>query len=99
MIAKQNSSVHAKRIGPNLNPDLSRVLLRPFNPATEHIARRIVTRAMTLSDPDVAQLLENVLSEFEDRHEQVKQLLRRRFTQVQRFVNGNGPISQEREAL
>jgi predicted GH43/DUF377 family glycosyl hydrolase len=99
MIAKRNSSVHAKRIGPNLNPDLSRVLLRPFNPATEDIARRIVTRAMTLSDADVTELLEHVLSEFEDRHEQVKQLLRRRFTQVQHHVNGNGPITSDREAL
>ena len=65
MTAKKSSTVHAKRVGPNLNPNLSRVLLRPFHPTTEDIARRIVLRAMALPDEEVAQLLEQVLGEFE----------------------------------
>jgi predicted GH43/DUF377 family glycosyl hydrolase len=99
MTAKSNSAVHARRIGPNLNPDLSRVLLRPFHPTTEDIARRIAARAMTLSEDEVVRLLEEVLGEFEDRHEQVKQLLRRRFTQVRHYQAGTIAISPEREAL
>jgi predicted GH43/DUF377 family glycosyl hydrolase len=99
MNAKSIPRVHAKRIGPNLNPDLSRVLLRPFHPASEESARRIVARAMALSDEDVGRLLDQVLGEFEDRHEQVKRILRRRFAQVRQYLAGPRQLSDDREAL
>ena len=99
MTAKKSSTVHAKRVGPTLSPDLSRVLLRPFHPTTEDIARRIVLRAMTLSDEEVAQLVEEVLGEFEDRHEQVKQLLCNRFKQVRHYLADPREPSPERQAL
>ena len=99
MSATTSLSVHAKRVGPTLNPDLSRVLLRPFNPKTEDIARRIVARAMTLPEEEMTHLLDNVLGEFEDRHEEVKQLLRKRFLQVRHYLEGPDEISDEREAL
>lgn len=44
------STVHATRIGPTLVPDRSRVLMRPFRPTTEDIARRIVAQIMALSE-------------------------------------------------
>ena len=37
-------TVHAKRRGPMLTPDRSRVLMRPFYPSSDDIARRIVAR-------------------------------------------------------
>jgi predicted GH43/DUF377 family glycosyl hydrolase len=74
-------------------------LLRPFHPTTEDIARRIVARAMTLSEEDVNRLLEQVLGEFEDRHEQVKQLLRNRFRQVHHYLAAPAELTPEREAL
>jgi len=99
MTVKKSSTVHAKRVGPNLNPNLSRVLLRPFHPTTEDIARRIVLRTMALPDEEVAQLLEQVLGEFEDRHDQVKQLLRNRFRQVRHYLANPCELSPERQAL
>jgi len=99
MTAKKSSTVHAERVGPTLSPDLARVLLRPFHPTTEDIARRIVLSAMTLSDEEVAQLLEQVLGEFEDRHEQVMQLLRNRFMQVRHYLPDRRELSPERQAL
>src|SRR5262245_24621437 len=99
MNTKRACKVHVKRIGPNLTPDASRVLLRPFHPTTEDIARRIVARTMTLSEGEVSRLLEQVLGEFEDRHEQVKQLLRGRFTQVRHYLADPRELSEEREAL
>ena len=44
-------SVHARRIGPTLSPDRSRVLMRPFYPSSDDIARRIVARVLALYDP------------------------------------------------
>src|SRR5690242_1355451 len=99
MTAKKSSAVHAKRVGPTINPNLSRVLLRPFHPTNEDIARRVVLRVMTLSDEGVAEVLEQVLGEFEDRHEQVKQLLRNRFVQVRHYLADPREPSPERQAL
>ncbi len=70
------ATVHARRIGPNLTPDRARVLLRPFNPATEEIARRIVLRVMGLPDEEVTRQRARLLGEFEDRHEHLEELLR-----------------------
>ena len=69
--------IHAKRIGPTLVPDRSRVLMRPFYPTTDDIARRIVARVMALPDEEVARLLSQVLGEFADRHEHVEKFFRK----------------------
>ena len=55
-------------------PDRSRVLMRPFYPTSDDIARRIVARVMALPDEEVARLLGRVLGEFADRHEHVEKI-------------------------
>ena len=95
----RTTTVHAKRIGPTLTPDRSRVLLRPFHPTTEDIARRIIGRVFTLSDEEVARRLGQVLGEFEDRHEHVEQLLRNRFIEVRRYLDNAAAPSPGRQAL
>jgi len=92
-------AVHAKRIGPTLTPDRSRVLMRPFYPSTDDIAWRIVARVKALSDEDVARLLGQVLGEFEDRHENVAHIFRNRFLQVRRYLGDAQESSAERQAL
>jgi len=79
-------TVHARRIGPTLTPDRSRVLMRPFYPGSDDIARRIVARVLALPDEDVARLLSQVLGEFDDRHEQVEGFFRKRFAQVRHYL-------------
>jgi predicted GH43/DUF377 family glycosyl hydrolase len=91
--------VHAKRIGPTLTPDRSRVLMRPFYPSTDDIARRIVARILALSDEEVARLLSQVLGEFADRHENVVQIFRNRFLQVRRYLGDAREFPPERQAL
>ena len=92
-------SVHARRIGPTLTPDRSRVLMRPFYPSSDDIARRIVARVLALSEEDVARLLSQVLGEFEDRHEQVEGFFRKRFAQVGHILGEAWETSPERQAL
>ncbi len=99
MTTMTSKSVHAKRIGPTLTPDRSRVLMRPFYPVSDDIARRIVARVLALSDEEVTQLLSQVLGEFVDRHEHVEQLLRDRFIEVNRELDGVQAPSPERQAL
>lgn len=95
----KNTSPHAKRIGPTLLPDRSRVLMRPYYPSTEAIARRIVARVMALAEEDVVRLLGQVLGEFEDRHINVTRLLRNRFEQVRHLLEPGTRPSPERQAL
>ena len=61
MTQSTSPTVHAKRIGPTLAPDCSRVLIRPFQPTSEDIALRIISRVMALSDDQVSRLLHGVL--------------------------------------
>jgi predicted GH43/DUF377 family glycosyl hydrolase len=82
-----------------LIPDRSRVLMRPFYPSSDDIARRIVSRVLALSDEEVARLLSQVLGEFEDRHEGVEQLFRNRFGQVRHYLGEAWAPSTERQAL
>jgi len=95
----KKKSVHVRRIGPVLTPDRSRVLLRPFHPTSEELARRLVARVLGLSGEEVARLLQLVLGEFADRHAALERYLRDRFVDVKRHLGGAEEPSPERQAL
>jgi len=73
--------------------------MRPFYPTSDDVARRIVARVMALSDKAVAQLLGQVMGEFEDRHENVEKIFRRRFVEVSHYLGEELEPSVERQAL
>jgi predicted GH43/DUF377 family glycosyl hydrolase len=101
MTKQTSSTLHAKRIGPILVPDRSRVLMRPFRPTTTDIARRVVARVMALPEEEVARLLTRVLGEFSNRHEHVEKIFSTRFEQVKIYLEPDAqPLSSpEREML
>jgi predicted GH43/DUF377 family glycosyl hydrolase len=92
-------TVHAKRIGPSLAPDPSRVLMRPFRPTTDDIARRIAARVMALPDEQVTGLLGQVLGDFAERHEQMEAIFHKRFEQVKIYLEPGAQLSPERQLL
>ncbi len=92
-------TLHAKRIGPTITPDRSRVLMRPFRPTTDDIAARIIKRVMTLSDEQAARLEGQVLGEFGDRHEQVETIFRKRFEQVKIDFKLTAQLSPQQQML
>lgn len=92
-------TIHVKRIGPTLVPDRFRVLVRPFYPTSNDIARKIVTRVMTLSEEEIAKLLSRVMGEFADRHEYMEKIFRDRFTQVCRYLGETWESSPDRQIL
>jgi predicted GH43/DUF377 family glycosyl hydrolase len=99
MIQNTRPTLHAKRIGPTILPDRSRVLMRPFRPTTDDIARRIVARVMALPDEAVARLLGQVLGEFSNRHERVEEFFRGQFEQVSLYLEAGMAPSPERRML
>src|ERR1700747_12559 len=92
-------SVKVRRVGPTLLPDESRVLLRPFYPTSDDIARRIVAHVMALSDKGVTDLLDQVMREFGNRHENVRKTLHKRFLEVRHHLGEVWEPSLERQAL
>jgi predicted GH43/DUF377 family glycosyl hydrolase len=92
-------SLHAKRIGPTLTPDRSRVLMRPFCPTSDDIARQIIARIMALPDGQVARLEGQVLGEFADRHQQVEDFFLKRFEEVKIFLDPGAQPSPQRQKL
>ena len=95
----KTNPVHAKRIGPTLTPDRSRVLMRPFRPSTDDIARRIVAQVMSLPEAQVARVLGEVLGEFGDRHHAVENFFLNRFQQVRHYLAGEQRTSAKRQML
>lgn len=91
--------LHARRIGPTLVPDRSRVLMRPFRPTTEDIARRIVAQVMALSEAEAARVLAGVRAEFADRHHGVEGFFQKQFVRVGHLVMGPRTLSPVRRAL
>jgi predicted GH43/DUF377 family glycosyl hydrolase len=86
-------------MGPTLTPDRARVLLRPFHPTSDEIARRIVGRVLALPEDEVERLAQVVLDEFMDRHEHVADRLRARYLEVRRHLDGAPEPTPTRQVL
>src|SRR5206468_1772512 len=93
------TSIEIKRTGVTLCPDRARVLVRPFNSLGEKRATNICARVMALPEGEVHTLLEQVLSEFGERHQQICRLLQIRFEQMRQYLLTDQPLSQERRQL
>ncbi len=92
-------NVSVQRIGPLLQPDRTRVLIRPFQPADEETCRRIAARVLALPEAEVSRLLAEVLGEFAERHAHLEEFLHRRYRQVRRFLPPGATLSVERQLL
>ncbi len=92
-------NIHIKRTGVTLTPDISRVLIRPFNLGTDQRAMNLCARVMSLSDAEVHTLLEQVMVEFSDRHYEIGAVLKTRYQQVKHFLLTDQRLSEERQML
>ena len=84
-------AIHVKRTSTILNPDQSRVLLRPFNPGGPERVARIIARIMSLPEDRVGPILDEVSSEFSQRHQNIRGLFLERFEEIR----GQLPTDQE----
>src|SRR6266404_3012016 len=92
-------TINVKRTGDTLNPDRSRVLVRPFRLTSEQRTINICARVTALSEQEVRALLEEVLSEFNERHQQTRDLFKARFERVKGALLTNQKLSEERQLL
>jgi predicted GH43/DUF377 family glycosyl hydrolase len=92
-------SIRVKRSQVLLHPDRSRVLLRPFLGPWDARAARICAQVMTLSEPEVYALWQQVETEFGRRHTRTAEFLQARFEQVRTCLPTHGRLSKERQLV
>jgi predicted GH43/DUF377 family glycosyl hydrolase len=93
------NSIHVRRAPIILEPDQSRVLLRPFSPGGPERVSQIVSRIMSLPEERVHSLLEEISAEFSRRHQQIRDLFLNRFEQVREMLPADENLSEERRLL
>lgn len=87
------------RTGIVLEPNNSRVVIRPFEVANEHRIEKILGRVSALSESEVESQLEAVMLEFRERHQRTREYFLHRFDQIRRHLMTDQPISESRKLL
>jgi predicted GH43/DUF377 family glycosyl hydrolase len=95
----KDNSIHVRRTPTILNPEQSRVLLRPFTPGDSQRVAEIISRIMSIPEDQVGLLLEEVCAEFSQRHHHIRDLFRERFEQVREMLLIDESVSEERRLL
>ena len=91
--------MNVTRTGIMLRANAGRVLFRPFNLIGNERPLRLLARAMALPEADVVSMLKQVLDEFDNRHQRVRDYFLKRFASVQDLVPTDRPLSDERKLL
>ena len=82
-----------------LKPDPARVLVRPFLVNFGTRALKIVSRVLTLGEDEVHGRLDEVLSEFGDRHNEIRRVFSDRFEMIKEHLPIDRPLSEQRRLL
>src|SRR5581483_5178737 len=93
------TSIHIRRTGPVIDPNLKRVLLRPFTPGDSQRAARIIERILSLTEEETGFLLAQVSIEFRERHQHIRKLFLERFEQVRDTLPPGTELSEQRRLL
>ncbi len=91
--------LNVNRTGIVIRPNNSRVVIRPFEPASENRIERILGRIAALSEAEIDVLLDDVLREFRNRHQKTRQFFLRRFEQIKSHLLTDQPLSENRKLL
>src|SRR3954451_19803791 len=95
----RDSHMDVKRTGIILKPSNSRVVIRPFEVASENRVEKIIARVSSLSEREVEGLLAVVMREFRERHQRTREFFLLRFDQVRHHLLTDRSISESRRLL
>jgi predicted GH43/DUF377 family glycosyl hydrolase len=98
-VSKETTSVLVKDTGIILAPDSQRVIVRPYIPFNKSLAKRIISRVLSLDESDIKKELKNVLDNFSHRHHNFELLLERQFDFVRRYMPSFVLPARERRLL
>ncbi|RYE51247.1 MAG: glycosidase [Hyphomicrobiales bacterium] len=86
-----------RRYDLQLEPDSSRVLIRPFIPGEPSRITAILARALSLSEEETERELSEVLKSFSDRHSNIEAVLQVHFERVSPHLFISKPLSSSRQ--
>ena len=87
--AARRLRLKVRRTGIVLKPNNSRVVIRPFEPASDQRIERIVARIMSLAEEEVGALLDDVMREFHSRHQKTRHFFLHRFELLKKYLLTN----------
>lgn len=93
------NDIPIRRYDLQLEPDSSRVLIRPFIPGESSRIVAIMARALSLSEEEANRELNDVLKSFSDRHTDIEAVLRLHFERVRPHFFISKPLSPNRQLL
>ena len=79
--------------------DPSRVINKFYYPGNEQRARNIIDRVLSLSDYNIINLFEQILSSFAHRHRNLKKVFKRNYQNVEMFIPDQNHLSEARKLL
>lgn len=82
-----------------LEPESSRVIIRPFIPSSARRLSTIIGRALSLTEQEVETELAAVHTDFDGRHLDIESVLLSHFAKVQSEVFTQRPLSRSRQLL
>jgi predicted GH43/DUF377 family glycosyl hydrolase len=102
-------TIAVRRLPLTLRPNPSRVLMRPFlptvpgqsevHPVDSARAVKILSRLLALPDQQISALLDDVLRDFGNRHQSIREILAERYRKVADYLPTDSPISEARQLL
>src|ERR1039458_8313066 len=92
-------ATNVQRTNVILNPDRTRVLLRPFLVTNDRRATNLCAQIMAIPESAVHPLLAEVMAEFGERHVKIDEFLRRRFERIRPSLPDGVTVSVERKLL
>lgn len=94
-----STAIRLQRTTTILQPDQTRVLLRPFSPGDAQRCGRVIARILALPEDQVRPLLDEISAEFSERHQQIRSMFLERFEQIREQHVPNEGVSEERRML
>ena len=91
-----STAIRLQRTTTILQPDQTRVLLRPFSPGDAQRCGRVIARILALPEDQVGPLLGEISAEFSERHQQIRSMFLERFEQIREQHVPNEGVSDDR---
>ena len=80
-------------------PDASRVITRFFGPGGRKRQKRIIQRVISLPDEKSHEILQAVLRDFSDRHQDLENMLLRHFKKIEDLTGNSEHLTREQKLL
>lgn len=91
--------LNIKRLGKKFQPDYSRVIIKPHVPKETNRIEKIIIRVLSLSEEQVEQILNRVITNFSNRHKNIWDAFDKNYNEIKKYIPENIQMSENRRAL